>query len=42
MTEQERLNALIEAEIVDRAPPVRWGDIAGLEGARRETALAQF
>lgn len=39
LSEQERLNAVIEAEIVDRAPPVRWADIAGLEGARVRIAL---
>ena len=33
--EEERLRDVIEGELLDRRPSVRWKDIAGLAGAKQ-------
>ena len=38
--EEARLREVIEGEVLDRRPSIRWKDIAGLAGAKQ--ACAQF
>ena len=35
--EEARLRDVIEGEVLDRRPSVRWKDIAGLAGAKQVT-----